>query len=75
MRPIYIHISYMALTDKDGDGKFTYGSWVAKFEHPTTVDKIREIIADKFDVSFDNVQIMSITVLPKRVYKMLKGIQ
>ena len=75
MRPVYMHISYMAVTDNNDKKEFTYGSTLWKCIRPTTADEIRKFIADKFGIDVNAVQIMSISVLPKRVYKMLKGIQ
>ena len=75
MRPVYLHVSYMAITYDSGD-KITYGSALLECSHKNmTATEIRLAVSKEFGIDAENVQLMSISVLPKRVYKMLKGIQ
>jgi hypothetical protein len=80
MRPVYLHISYVANTPDDSNKKATtYGGSVFELNNPMTTDEIRSYVKDtlseRFGFDIGDIQIMSISVLPKRVYKMLKGIQ
>ena len=80
MRPVYLHISYVANTPDDSNKKATtYGGSVFELNNPMTTDEIRgyvkDTLSERFGFDIGDIQIMSISVLPKRVYKMLKGIQ
>ena len=79
MRPVYMHISYMSHSDSEDKEHYVYGGSVFKLVTPMTTDELTKYVSDtlseRFGFDIGNVQIMSITVLPKRVYKMLKGIR
>jgi len=79
MRPIYMHISYVSHNDEGAKEHYTYGGSVFEIVTPMTTDEIRKYVADtlseRFGFEIGDIQIMSMTVLPKRVYKMLKGIR
>ncbi len=79
MRPVYMHVSYIANNEKTKNDTTTYGGSVFKFNSPMTCDEIRkyvrDVLSERFGFDIGDVQIMSISVIPKRVYKMLKGIQ
>ena len=79
MRPVYMHVSYIKSNDIDGKKTDVYGGSVLKIVKPMTEEELNKYISDALskDFGFDvgEVQIMSMSILPKRVYKMLKGIQ
>lgn len=79
MRPVYMHVSYIKSNDIDGKKTDVYGGSVFKIVKPMTEEELNKYISDELskDFGFDigGVQIMSMSILPKRVYKMLKGIQ
>ena len=79
MRPIYMHVSYIKCKIVDGNKCDMYGGSVFKITKPMTEVELNKYISDALSKDFGfevgDVQIMSMSVLPKRVYKMLKGIQ
>lgn len=79
MRPVYMHVSYIKSNDIDGEKIDVYGGSVFKIVKPMTEEELNKYISDRIskDSGFEvgKVQIMSMSILPKRVYKMLKGIQ
>lgn len=79
MRPVYMHVSYIKSNDIDGENFDVYGGSVFKIVKPMTEEELNKYISDRISKDFGfevgKVQIMSMSILPKRVYKMLKGIQ
>ncbi len=79
MRPVYMHVSYIANNEKTKNGTATYGGSILEINSPMTCNEIskyvRDTLSERYGFDIGDVQIMSISVLPKKVYKMLKGIQ
>ena len=74
-----MHVSYIKSKYVNGNKCDMYGGSVFKITKPMTEGELNKYISDALSKDFGfevgEVQIMSMSILPKRVYKMLKGIR
>ena len=74
-----MHVSYIKSKLVDDKRCDMYGGSVFKIIKPMTEEELNKYISDSLSKDFGfevgDVQIMSMSILPKRVYKMLRGIR
>ena len=77
MRPVYMYVSFISINENAE--KITYGSSLFEFTKPHTLNEIRELIRERVKEKYLNdvtdTQIMNVTFLKKKQYKMLQGIK
>ena len=74
-----MHVSYIKSKYVNGERCDIYGGSVFKITKPMTENELNKYISDSLSKDFGfevgDVQITSMSILSKRVYKMLRGIR